>query len=334
VLTAEDLERNVTGLVVEGVALPEWWRSGKPPEQKDRLQGGGGIMCARVDEGLRQFLAHERNLEEGKRLAAAGPGIDEIRRQLDPWVRSHARPAWKPVTQDGDGNATASKFAGVPWLAADEKWPVCQACGKPLKLFVQINLDELPPDDTRGTFGKGLLQFFFCTGSEDGQCDARTYEPFGKGKLVRVVQPEGPGQAAPRLPRGALPSKRIVDWRRVEDHPNSQEHEELGLSYKFDHQHRTARIDCPSLALVFENAGEEAPEAISDAATGDKLGGWPAWVQGAAYPNCPRCGKRMRLVFQLDSNDNLPFMFGDVGCGQIMQCPEHHDVVTFIWDCS
>jgi uncharacterized protein YwqG len=76
------------------------------------------------------------------------------------------------------------------------------------------------------------------------------------------------------------------------------------------------------------------PEAISIAKNGDKLGGWPYWIQGAEYPDCPECGARMEVVFQLDSNNNLPFMFGDVGCGHITQCPRHKDVVTFAWACS
>lgn len=30
----------------------------------------------------------------------------------------------------------------------------------------------------------------------------------------------------------------------------------------------------------------------------DKLGGWPAWVQAAAWPECPECAARMTLLFQ------------------------------------
>ncbi|MDJ0556950.1 MAG: hypothetical protein QNJ68_21390 [Microcoleaceae cyanobacterium MO_207.B10] len=41
----------------------------------------------------------------------------------------------------------------------------------------------------------------------------------------------------------------------------------------------------------------------------------------------------MQLVFQVDSNDNLPFMFGDVGCGHITQCKDHKNIVAFAWAC-
>jgi hypothetical protein len=42
----------------------------------------------------------------------------------------------------------------------------------------------------------------------------------------------------------------------------------------------------------------------------------------------------MELLFQLDSEDHVPFMFGDAGCGHLTRCPEHPDVVTFGWACS
>jgi hypothetical protein len=38
-------------------------------------------------------------------------------------------------------------------------------------------------------------------------------------------------------------------------------------------------------------------------------------------------------VFQVDSEDNVPFMFGGSGCGYITQCPEHKEVVAFGWAC-
>lgn len=75
-------------------------------------------------------------------------------------------------------------------------------------------------------------------------------------------------------------------------------------------------------------------EEIATATPVDKLGGWPAWVQGVEYPSCPRCGKRMVLVFQVDSEDNVPFMFGDIGCGHVTQCPKHKEVVAFGWACG
>jgi uncharacterized protein YwqG len=65
----------------------------------------------------------------------------------------------------------------------------------------------------------------------------------------------------------------------------------------------------------------------------DKLLGWPYWVQSLEYPECPDCGKEMSLVFQIDSEDNLPYMFGDCGCGHITQCKDHPERLAFAWAC-
>ncbi|HBL10742.1 MAG TPA: molybdate metabolism regulator, partial [Cyanobacteria bacterium UBA11162] len=67
---------------------------------------------------------------------------------------------------------------------------------------------------------------------------------------------------------------------------------------------------------------------------GDKLAGYPLWVQGMEYSGCPICHEPMRQVFQLVSEDNLPYMFGDVGIGHVLQCQTHKEQLAFIWACS
>jgi uncharacterized protein YwqG len=154
--------------------------------------------------------------------------------------------------------------------------------------------------------------------------------------VVRIVDPE-PVAHRRRIsrPEGHFPPKKILGWDGVDDYPNSQDHEELGLDYRYDFSLGTVRVSCGQPKLLFENQKSSGlAEAVSSALAGDKLAGWPCWIQQTEYPNCPHCRRRMELVFQLDSNDNLPYMFGDCGCGHITQCPEHKDVVTFAWACS
>ncbi|MDY7007603.1 MAG: DUF1963 domain-containing protein [Cyanobacteriota bacterium] len=63
---------------------------------------------------------------------------------ISPEIQPYKRHAWKPITIDGDGGLTASKFAGKPWLAKDEQWPKFPHCQNPLEFFVQLNLNQLP----------------------------------------------------------------------------------------------------------------------------------------------------------------------------------------------
>jgi uncharacterized protein YwqG len=65
----------------------------------------------------------------------------------------------------------------------------------------------------------------------------------------------------------------------------------------------------------------------------DKLAGYPHWVQGnEECPACPTCGRTMnQLIAQLESDDNVPVLWGDVGSGYLVQCLEHKDQVAFFW---
>src|SRR5919199_6422713 len=151
--------------------------------------------------------------------------------QLKPKLSSVRRSAWKPIVQEGDGALTASKFAGTAWLSPNEQWPICPNCNKPMQLFIQLNLDELPESLGR-KFGKGLLQFFYCTSSEplcDDDCEG--WEPFAAIKVVRIVQPR-PISAEVKIPEieDLLPAKLIVGWKEIDDYPTKQEMEMYGIT--------------------------------------------------------------------------------------------------------
>jgi uncharacterized protein YwqG len=221
------------------------------------------------------------------------------------------RLAFVPVVKRGDGEATASKFSGTPWLAKHEAWPVCPYCRRPRQLFLQLDLDDLPGDQ-RGTRGSGLLQMFYCV---EG-CDAEEngWDPFSDVGLVRVVRPKGPARTKiDDGPARRFPARRIVGWKAREDLPNEAE---------ADERHVTL-VDAQRARL------EKGTHPLSH----DKLAGWPCWVQGVEYPRCPRCKTPMELLFQIDSEDHVPYMFGDTGCGHITQCRKHRDVVAFGWAC-
>jgi uncharacterized protein YwqG len=182
-----------------------------------------------------------------------------------------------------------------------------------MQLFLQLNLQDLP-EPLLGEFGEGLLQMFYCTDSGSNcEADCEAFSPFAKSVLLRVVQPKGePQEIGEVLPDDQFPARTITGWKPMDDYPNYEEAGQLGLELSDDEM----------------EAIEEYP------ISGDKLGGWPYWVQGVEYPACPSCGETMRLVFQIDSEDNLPYMFGDAGCGHITQCKTHKEQLAFGWACG
>jgi len=317
-LTAEVLDKSVLELL----------ETNAPIERQSRRGMLGGDS---VDQILEDFLSSARRRERGRELASQAPTLDEVRAALQPWIKQHTRPAWKPQVQKREISVLGSKFCGAPALAPGERWPCCDVCRSPMPLFLQLNSQDLPAE-----FGQpfdGLLQLFYCV-SDD--CGGGSYKPFEGKKLLRIIQhPQDPD--VPNIPRefaADFPCKAITGWKELSDLPDSDDHEELGLHYRYNASLRTVHIECPSLGVVFDNISDDACEAIAKAIRGDKLGGWPRWVQGMEYPNCPKCSRRMRYLFQIDSQDNIPYMFGDCGRGHITQCLDHPNVLGFGWACS
>ncbi|MFN8019911.1 MAG: DUF1963 domain-containing protein [Acidimicrobiales bacterium] len=143
--------------------------------------------------------------------------------------------------------------------------------------------------------------------------------------LTSSVDPSG--ELAPAVP--------IVGWEAFSDEPDAEDHADCGLLSSYDFRAKTHHLRCPSVGVdVTVGRGDIEVEEIVAAAEGDKLGGWPRWIQAAEYPACPTCGRQMSVLFQLDSNDHVPYMFGDMGIGHITQCPDHQNVVAFGWACG
>ncbi|WP_428266753.1 DUF1963 domain-containing protein [Haliangium sp.] len=221
------------------------------------------------------------------------------------------RTTWIPNTEVGDGPLAGSKFAGTCVVPAGEDWPRCPNCGRPMQLFVQLAAADLPT--AAPGFGDGVLQLFYCTTRApmcEVQCEA--YAPFAASVLARVVDP-GTGVAPATAPDHPPPPRRIVGWTAVDDYPCWEELESSGIT-----------LDDAEI----EELGETYPRP------GDKLWGWPAWVQSVEYPACSKCGRAMRYLLQIDSEDNLPYMFGDAGTGHLSQCHEHPEVMSFHWACT
>jgi hypothetical protein len=166
---------------------------------------------------------------------------DEARVAFHPWRAKHQRPAWKPITEPGEGDIAASRFGGRPALRPGEPWPICNQSGKPQTLFLQLDLDALPEE--AGDFGGGLLQFFFCLHCSDdgGDVDANPWGPFSRCHLLRTLPvdaansiSDAPPDASPSVERdwgwqSPLPARRIADWVGMADTPSSDEAEDLGV---------------------------------------------------------------------------------------------------------
>lgn len=250
--------------------------------------------------------------------------VDQFVDRFAPWRAKHVRTAYTPQL----GATTRSRFGGEPDMRRGEEWPVCASCRAPMTFLLQLELASLP----RRPAGEGVLQLFYC-GTDDGSCE--TWAPFSGASLARLVA-EPLERRSPPHGVQMQPERGIVGWSATDDHPNSQEHEDLGIHYDYDFGAMRVHITCPELGFDERDLDidDYSAEAISSASDGDKLFGWPRWVQGAEYPSCPHCDARMEHVFQVDSERGVALMFGDCGIGHITQCPSHPHVLAFGWACS
>jgi ankyrin repeat protein len=236
-------------------------------------------------------------------LARAGldaPTPAEQRAAMLESLAGHRRDTWIPVRGDRalvDVPEDLSWFGGLPLLAGGETWPLCAGCPAALTFFAQVDL-AVVPDAGQGVGADRLLQFFYCLKCEPSHA-------FDDGALVRLVDPAGRTVAA-ESPEGVavFPPRPVLDWIPLDDYP-----------------YREGPLSPAEATLAFELNQQ-----------GDKVGGWPNWVQDPDYPQCPQGDHQMRrLALQIDSHSGVPHMWGDNGVGLILQCHEHPRQLAFCW---
>lgn len=208
----------------------------------------------------------------------------------------------------------ASKIGGFPYLRDKDDWPVCPNCGKNMQLFLQLNLSELPEKPS-----SGLVQLFYCT-TEEPQCELEleACSPFSKAVVCRKIAFDGPSETIVPKIDDLFEEHVITGWKQVKDYPHFEEYERLGID-----------LDISDDVYELMELREEGLPVGKD-----KLFGWPYWIQSLGYPADSITGTQMELLFQFDSKDNLPYMFGDAGIGHLTVSPDNEGELAFGWACS
>lgn len=243
-----------------------------------------------------------------RKIMSNEQAIGEILKQLEPFKRT----AYVPITETGKPTySTASKIGGYPYLRNHSDWPVCPHCSKNMQLFLQLNLQELPTKKS-----DGMIQLFYCT-NNNSDCESMgdAWSPFSDATVCRKIEiVSAPVHVEPKIDE-QFEEKRIINWKAEDDYPHYEDFADLGIEVD-DDQYEIAQNNDKGIPL-----------------SGDKLFGWPYWIQGSEYPNDRKTGTKMEMLFQLDSEINLPFMFGDVGVGHLTQSPDNDQELAFGWAC-
>ncbi|MFO0669844.1 MAG: ATPase, T2SS/T4P/T4SS family [Polyangiaceae bacterium] len=186
-------------------------------------------------------------------------GGEPVRHSRPPPARSpSARPSWVPRIEPSAASECRVAASRVT-LPKGASWPACEGCSAPMQHVVQLDHASLPAKMSGAA--SLVSQLFLCA---EG-CD--TWSASAPGVHVLAFE------------RGATDE---VSHPR----PGAREHFGGGVVAW------TERAEEPHA----EDGG--APDRAAFPWDCDKLGGWPAWVQGAAWPECPECAARMTLLFQ------------------------------------
>jgi uncharacterized protein YwqG len=224
-----------------------------------------------------------------------------------------------------------SKIGGLPYWPKDQVYPRNPA-GNPLFFLAQLNFREIPA--LPGFPLSGILQFFILNDDlygmnmdqlDDNQNFRVVYhtEPLLADELLESAFPFWP------QPWGYTPipgdASFALDF--------AVDEEWLGPpDYWFDEVYPEAFLTA---------LGEKQEEAmdffyeLGSKSSGHKVGGYAFFTQ---------CDPRkleipMQLLFQLDSDNDIDSMWGDMGIGNFFILPEdlktlRFDRVLFHWDCS
>lgn len=232
-------------------------------------------------------------------------------------IAVYRRNTWMPVIDEDEQVLLGSKIGGRAYIPDSKSYPICPNCGQELTLFLQLHPKDLPENCDLDLEPDQLIQLFYCT-NQNPHCEleCEAYFPFSKSVLARSIPLPLQAPSSDPSPSGQkdpFPEKGISDWVCYDDFPDWHEMQAGGA-----------------------NLSEQEVELLETSETGipkaaDKLGGWPYWIQGVEYPSCPECGLQMQMIFQLDSNHHLPYMFGDAGVAHLFQCRLHKKVLAFSW---
>lgn len=199
---------------------------------------------------------------------------------------------------------TDTKFGGAPYAETGDKCPICAACGEKLTFVFQFrdNYDmDLKPSGP-------LHVFYYCFGcmpietADEGQWLVKTYKNPESAKFVET----SPNETMEIVPSGVtLKRDFVVPAFDFMCELNSEVYD-LCTELSPDDPH-TAYEEAAKAA------GAIAPVCSS-------MGGYQAVVQALAAQDCPHCSKDMDFFVQIQSEEDINLMWGDLGVLYLFKC--------------
>jgi uncharacterized protein YwqG len=254
--------------------------------------------------------------------SALEPFREKLLRTKQAFVRAKSQP--QRATKPWD-----SKVGGQPYLPKNTEWPATPE-GQPLFFLAQINFAQLPP---LAPFpAQGIVQFFINDDDLYGMDfdEGETQDTFRVLFHAEVIENEALLQKNAPLPREY---DDLLPHHPEESYPLVFELEEEVApvtDYQF-HAHFGGDF--------FRQFGEKEWDVMAEfekshRAHGHKIGGYAYFTQDDPR----RADDPMLLLLQLDSDENMDLMWGDMGVGHFFirerdLAARDFSRVLYDWDC-
>jgi uncharacterized protein YwqG len=217
---------------------------------------------------------------------------------------------------------TSTRFGGTPYFESPDSWPICGGCNHPLTFILQWNLADCPHSQSTC-----LFTFFYChecgswgdiPADLKNACAVRRY-PNPSDAKAKLLEDDSPEQSRTKECAVKLELiQSLPDWEGLSD-------------IAPDLAQLSAAADENEPWAAYQTAVEELLGAEPDFHT--QIGGYPHWVQGADIPECKACSKSMRLLAQIDSEEDAGLMWGDSGSVYLFECSAHPDQIAMRLQC-
>lgn len=221
--------------------------------------------------------------------------ISDLENRVKPLIRPATKLEILSASRPPDNSQFESHFGGHPYFETGEQWPKSKS-GKHLEFIFQIfNSSELElPASIE------LVQFFydweqFPWDTQDDGWLVKIYNKVDQQNIVFVAKPQ------------ELKSSKFckVEFKNVRSLPDWE-----GIDL---YDNNASKLSCVlNEDEPWDSYGQMVSKLIGAQDYQSQLGGYPNWVQGESTPNDPE-GNPMKLLFQIDSDDNAGLMWGDVG---------------------
>lgn len=230
------------------------------------------------------------------------------RRDLKALASGITQPAIHVITQKSGGR---SHFGGSPSLPAGVAWP--ERNGRQLEFLARLSLPEVHQAlEIDWLPREGALLFFY-----DMEEQPWGFDPKERGSWAVLHVPDADAEPEPGSPVPFRP----IGLRRIESYPSYERNEVVALSLEDDEDDAYVELsESPFEGLPkHQVSGYPAPIQNDDMELECQLTshglncGSPKGYQDPRAASLKAGAKNWRLLFQIDSDDDLDFMWGDVG---------------------